>query len=54
MFGGVELFKTEKSPRLVFSGETAPWELEAALEAEVLAGYTGARVVPDECSEPQL
>jgi uncharacterized SAM-binding protein YcdF (DUF218 family) len=46
-FGGVELFKAEKSPLLVFTGGAAPWEPNAAPEGDVLAGYANAMGVPD-------
>jgi uncharacterized SAM-binding protein YcdF (DUF218 family) len=46
-FGGVELFKAGKSPLLVFSGGAAPWEPNAALEGDVLAGYAKAMGVPE-------
>ena len=46
-FGGVELFKTGKSPLLVFTGGAAPWEPNAAPEGDILAGYAKAMGVPD-------
>ena len=46
-FGGVELFKAGKSTLLVFTGGAAPWEPNAALEGDVLAGYATAMGVPD-------
>ena len=46
-FGGVELFKAGKSPLLVFTGGAAPWEPNAALEGDVLAGYAKTLGVPD-------
>jgi uncharacterized SAM-binding protein YcdF (DUF218 family) len=46
-FGGVDLFKAGKSPLLVFTGGAAPWEPNAALEGDVLAGYAKALGVPD-------
>jgi uncharacterized SAM-binding protein YcdF (DUF218 family) len=45
-FGGVELFKAGKSPLLVFTGGAAPWEPNAALEGDILAGYAKALGVP--------
>src|ERR1019366_6437057 len=45
-FGGVELFKAGKSPLLVFTGGAAPWDPNAALEGDVLAGYARAMGVP--------
>jgi uncharacterized SAM-binding protein YcdF (DUF218 family) len=46
-FGGVELFEAGRSPLLVFTGGAAPWEPNAALEGDVLAGYAKAMGVPD-------
>jgi uncharacterized SAM-binding protein YcdF (DUF218 family) len=46
-FGGVELFKAGRSTLLVFTGGAAPWEPNAALEGDVLAGYATAMGVPD-------
>jgi uncharacterized SAM-binding protein YcdF (DUF218 family) len=46
-FGGVELFNSRKSPLLVFTGGAAPWEPNAALEGDILAGYAKALGVPD-------
>ena len=46
-FGGVELFKAGKSPLLFFTGGAAPWEPNAALEGDVLAGYAKELGVPD-------
>jgi uncharacterized SAM-binding protein YcdF (DUF218 family) len=46
-FGGVELFKAGKSPLLVFTGGAMPWEHNAALEGDILAGYAKALGIPD-------
>lgn len=46
-FGGVELFKAGKSPLLAFTGGAAPWEPNAALEGDILAGYAKALGVPE-------
>jgi uncharacterized SAM-binding protein YcdF (DUF218 family) len=46
-FGGVELFKAGKAPLLAFTGGAAPWEPNAALEGDLLAGYAKAMGVPD-------
>jgi uncharacterized SAM-binding protein YcdF (DUF218 family) len=46
-FGGLELFKAGKSPLLVFTGGAAPWEPNAALEGDILAGYAKELGVPE-------
>lgn len=46
-FGGVELFKAGRSPLLVFTGGSTPWEPNAAPEGDVLAGYAKALGVPE-------
>jgi uncharacterized SAM-binding protein YcdF (DUF218 family) len=38
-FGGVELFKSKKAPRLVFTGGWAPWEPNSRPEGEVSAEF---------------
>jgi uncharacterized SAM-binding protein YcdF (DUF218 family) len=45
-FGGVELFQAGKAPLLVFTGGWVPWQPNAALEGQVLAGYARAQGVP--------
>ena len=45
-FAGVELFQAGKAPLLVFTGAWLPWEPDAPLEGEVLAGYARALGVP--------
>ena len=45
-YGGVELCNAGKSPLLVFTGGAVPWEPNAALEGDVLAGYAKALGVP--------
>ena len=46
-FGGVELFRAEKAPLLVFTGGASPWNPDAPLEGDVLAGYAKAMGVLD-------
>jgi len=38
-FGGIELFQAGKAPLLIFTGGSAPWEKDAPLEGEILAGH---------------
>jgi len=45
-FGGVELFKAGKAPRLVFTGGWIPWEPDAPLEGEVLMNFAEKFDVP--------
>jgi len=45
-FGGVELFQTGKAPLLVFTGAWQPWQPNAPLEGDILAGYAKALGVP--------
>ena len=45
-FGGVELFKANKAPLLVFTGGWVPWEPDAKLEGEVLMEYAAQFAIP--------
>lgn len=45
-FGGMELFNAKKAPLLVFTGGAAPWEPNATLEGDILAGYATVLGVP--------
>ena len=45
-FGGVELFKANKAPLLIFTGGWAPWEPKAKPEGELLIKYAKALGVP--------
>jgi len=45
-FGGLELFKANRAPLLVFTGAWVSWEPEAPLEGEVLAEFARASGVP--------
>jgi uncharacterized SAM-binding protein YcdF (DUF218 family) len=45
-YGGVELFKAGKAPRLVFTGGWLPWEPKANPEGEILTEYAKALGVP--------
>jgi uncharacterized SAM-binding protein YcdF (DUF218 family) len=45
-FGGIELFRAGKAPLLIFTGGSAPWEKDAPLEGEILAGYARSMGVP--------
>jgi len=38
-FGGIELFRAGKAPLIIFTGGSAPWEKDAPLEGEILAGH---------------
>lgn len=45
-FGGVELFKAGKAPRLVFTGGWLPWEPDAPLEGGVLMNFAESFGIP--------
>jgi uncharacterized SAM-binding protein YcdF (DUF218 family) len=47
-FGGVELFKSKKAPRLVFTGGWAPWEPNSRPEGGVSAEFAMQLGVPKE------
>lgn len=48
-FGGVELFKANKAPLLVFTGGRLPWEPKAArVEGKVLSEYAKISGIPEE------
>lgn len=47
-FGGVELFKSKKAPRLVFTGGWAPWEPNSRPEGEVSAEFAMQLGIPRE------
>jgi uncharacterized SAM-binding protein YcdF (DUF218 family) len=47
-FGGIELFQAGKAPLIIFTGGSAPWEKDAPLEGEILAGQARSMGVPAE------
>ena len=47
-FGGIELFRAGKAPLLMFTGGSAPWERDAPLEGEILAGHARSMGIPAE------
>jgi len=47
-FGGIELFRAGKAPLVIFTGGSAPWERDAPLEGEILAGHARSMGVPTE------
>lgn len=45
-FGGIELFKANKAPLLIFTGGWVPWEPKAKPEGELLIEYAKSLGVP--------
>jgi uncharacterized SAM-binding protein YcdF (DUF218 family) len=45
-YGGIELFKAQKAPLLIFTGGWAPWRPDAKPEGDVLIGYAAELGVP--------
>lgn len=45
-YGGIELYKANKAPLLIFTGGWLPWEPDAKLEGEVLIQYAADLGVP--------
>lgn len=46
-YGGVELFKADKAPLLIFTGGWSPWRPRAVPEGQILIEYARALGVPD-------
>jgi uncharacterized SAM-binding protein YcdF (DUF218 family) len=46
-FGGVDLFKARKAPRLIFTGGAPPGDLKTSPEGLILRGYAKELGVPD-------
>lgn len=47
-FGGIELWQAGRAPLIVFTGNWLPWDPQAPLEGDVLAGYARAMGIPTE------
>lgn len=46
-WGGIELYRAEKSPWLLFTGGWVPWQPELAPEGEVLRVWARSQGIPD-------